>query len=171
MGRKISSKEYGNREERKQSKILGQWIFDDPQFLRKTEGSGSTHIVWTGDIAPVKELPKNWNKHWLFNIEVKAGYPKHVPTFWKYKQLCKWVEKIHIETKIHSQYIIWLITQFPSKPALLSTNYLLPLLPFTVSWPVETIDGCMHMYTYKLKEVMKFNFYDLYDIQKLTEII
>jgi len=168
MAKKTSPKEQGNREERKQAKKLGIWIFDDPKFLRKTEGSGSTHIIWTGDIAPIKELPEIWNKQWLFEIECKNGYLKHEPNFWKYEQMSKWVKKSYKESKIHGQRIIWLINQFPRKTALLSTNHLLQQLPFKVCWPVETEDGFIYMYTYRLKDVMEFNFYDLYNIEELT---
>ena len=87
----VHSKEKGNIEERKQAKQLGVWIFDDPQFIRKSEGSGSTRIVWSGDILPVKKLPDVWKEHWPFHIEIKKGYEDHIPSPWKRSQMEKWV--------------------------------------------------------------------------------
>ena len=166
--KKTTPKEQGNREERKQAKLLGDWMFDDPTFLRKSEGSGSTHIVWTGDVVPVKKLPIEFKEQWVFTIEIKNGYGKHLPTYWKNDKMLNWTKKCHKESKIYNQHIILLITQFPHRPALSPTNYMIKCIPFNVAWPVEIETGeIIYMYTYNQNIILKYKFNDIYNIQEI----
>lgn len=165
----MNPKEKGNREERKQAKNISQWMFNgDKDVLKRVSDSGALEQSWSGDITPVKQLPSEWNRKWPFIMEIKSGYKEHYPDFWKYGKLINWVKKIYKESKTHNQNIILLITQFHNRPALITTNYCTNSLPFNVSFPIILDGSWNYMYTYRLIDMMKLNFKDVFDLPNLV---
>jgi len=165
------NKSRGNAYERKAAKMLSNWMFDDPVLLRRSADSGAQKCNYSGDIVPEGQLPEHWHNHFAFHIETKFGYPNHEPTFWKYEQMSKWILKSYKESQIHNQQIIWLITQFPHKQALLSTNYMIYYVPWKTCWPVYPTGVTtepMYVYTYLLKDIMHYQFEALFNIKELT---
>lgn len=162
-------KEKGNREERKQARQLSIWMFDDKDVLKRQSDSGALELIWSGDVVPLKQMPLEWKTQFPFLIEVKSGYPKDLPTFWTYNKLSKWVQKSYIESKTHNQFIIMVITQFHRKPALISMNYFVKDLPYQVVFPVECEDTWLHMYVYKLKELLNIPFKQAFDFQDIIK--
>jgi len=162
-------KRKGNAYENKLAKDLSIWIFGDYQFMRRTELSGASKIVYAGDIAPIKLLPTEWNNTFPFLIEAKSGYKNNIPDFWCYSILETWMKKCIAESNQYpKQKIIWLITQFLNKSALLSTNHMLGNLPYKVAWCVpNTNSQYIPIYTYVLKDVMKYSFHTLYNVKEL----
>lgn len=165
--KKTSPKEQGNREERKQAKKLSGWMFGDEHMLKKQSDSGALEIIWSGDVVPMKQMPDEWNKRWPFLMEVKNGYKKHYPDFWKYGQLAGWVKKAYRESKTHNQHILFVTTQFYRRTALVTTNYCTTALPFQVSFPVELDNQWKFMYVYRLKDMMSIDFKQVFDFNKL----
>lgn len=166
----VKGKEKGNRGERSTAELLGEWIFEDPKFLRRSEGSGSTKIVWCGDVIPVKLLPPEWKNIWPFVVEVKCGYQNDYPDFWTYTKLKEWFIKCIKETKIHNQPIIWLITHFHRKKPLITTNYMIQNdnLMFQICWPVNIDNEIIYAYTYLYKDFLDFEFFELYEISTIV---
>lgn len=169
MNRKkgVSVKEQGNREERKQAKKLSEWMFGDKDMLKKQSDSGALEIIWSGDVVPMKQMPDEWNKKWPFLMEVKNGYKKHYPDFWRYTQLTAWVKKAHKESKTHNQNVLFIVTQFFRKTALVTTNYCPTALPFKVSFPIELDDQWKFMYVYRLKDMMNIDFREVFNFNTL----
>lgn len=165
----MNPKEQGNREERKQARQLSTWMFGDKDVLKRPSDSGALEIIWSGDVVPMKQLPDEWNKRWPFMIEVKNGYEKHTPTFWKNEQLKKWVRKAYKESKTHNQNIIMLVTQFKHKPALISLNQCLCCLPYQVAYPVECKDVWLHMFVYRLKDLLQIPFHQVFNLSELIK--
>jgi hypothetical protein len=165
----MNPKEKGNREERKQAKNISKWMFNgDPDVLKRVSDSGALEQSWSGDITPVKQLPPEWNRKWPFLMEIKSGYSKHCPDFWKYGKLLSWIRKSHKESETHNQKIILLITQFHNRPALITTNYCSNALAFNVSFPI-ILNGCWnYMYTYRLIDMTKLNFKEVFDLPNLV---
>lgn len=166
----MNPKEKGNREERKQAKKISAWMFSgDKDVLKRTSDSGALEQSWSGDVTPVKQLPDDWNRIWPFLMEIKSGYAKHYPDFWKYGKLGSWVKKAHKESKTHNQKILMVITQFHNRTALMTTNYCTSALPFQVSFPIVLDDTWNYMYVYKLIDVMKLEFRQVFDLPKLVK--
>ncbi len=160
-------KEKGNREERKQAKQLSTWMFNDKDVLKRQSDSGALELIWSGDVVPLKQMPLEWKTQFPFLIEVKSGYPKDLPSFWAYNKLSKWVQKSYIESKTHNQFIVMVITQFKSRPALISMNYAIDILPYKVIFPVECEDKWLHMHVYNLKELLDIPFKTAFDFNKI----
>ena len=163
----MNNKEKGNREERKQAKQLSLWMFNDKDVLKRQSDSGALELIWSGDVIPLKQMPPEWNGRWPFMIEIKIGYKNNLPTFWSYNKLVKWVKKAYIESKTHNQNIVMLITQFHNRPALISINYFICNLPYQVIYPVECKDVWLHMYTYKLKDLINIPFYQVFNFEEI----
>lgn len=164
----MNPKEKGNREERKQAKKISAWMFNgDTNVLKRVSDSGALEQSWSGDITPVKQLPDEWNRRWPFIMEIKSGYKKHYPDFWKYGMLAGWVKKAYKESKTHNQNTIMLITQFYNRTALMTTNYCTSALPFQISFPLELDDQWKFMYVYKLRQLMSIDFKTVFDFNKL----
>lgn len=164
----MNPKEKGNREERKQARQLSTWMFGDKDVLKRPSDSGALEIIWSGDIVPMKQMPDEWNKRWPFMMEVKSGYKKHYPDFWAYGKLTGWVKKAYKESKTHNQNIIMIITQFYNKSALISINQCLCCLPYKVAYPVECGDVWLHMYVYRLKDLLEIPFQQVFDLPTLV---
>lgn len=168
--KKIDGKKKGNAEERKVARELSVWMFEDKHVLKRSADSGATKVVWCGDVVPVKQIPDIWNKKFPFIIEVKSGYTKHAPDYWKNTQLAKWFIKAYEEGQVHNQNIVFLCTQFLNRTALLSTNYLLPFIPYSVCFPILLPDEqWIQVYVYKLKEVLQIDFHKMFNIEALTK--
>ena len=165
--KKLNPKEQGNREERKQAKKLSMWMFADGDVLKKQADSGALEIIWSGDVVPMKQMPDEWNKRWPFLMEVKNGYKKHYPDFWKYGMLAGWIKKAYKESKTHNQSTLFVATQFYRRTALITTNYCTTALPFKVSFPIELDNEWKFMYVYRLKDMMSINFKEVFDFNKL----
>lgn len=164
----MNPKEKGNREERKQAKKLSQWMFNDGDVLKRPSDSGALEIIWSGDIVPMKQLPDHWNKKWPFMIEVKTGYKDHYPDFWSYGKLTSWVKKAYKESKTHNQKIIFVITQFYQKSPLISISTCLNI-PYKVIYPVEVSDKWIHMFVYRLKDLISIPFETVFNLSELVK--
>ena len=158
----VLGKAKGNQEERKQAKILSNWMFDDPNTLKRQSDSGALKDIYCGDIIPIKQI--NWS-HFPFMIEIKSGYEEHIPTFWSYSKPANWYIKAVEEGKIHNQYIIFLICQFLNKQALLFTNYQLDLNKIypNIIIPIPIENDLHWIFIYNLKWVLDINFMELFN--------
>jgi hypothetical protein len=163
----MNPKEKGNREERKQARQLSLWMFGDKDVLKRPSDSGALEIIWSGDIVPMKQMPDEWNKRWPFMVEVKTGYKNHLPDFWAYGHLTKWVKKAYKESKTHNQNVVMLLTQFHRKTALISVNRCLSCLPYEVAYPVECEDIWLHMYVYRLKDLLAIPFKQVFNFEEI----
>jgi hypothetical protein len=164
----MNPKEKGNREERKQAKNISTWMFGDKDVLKRQSDSGALEIIWSGDVVPLKQMPLEWNSCWPFMMEIKTGYKKHYPDFWKYGMLAGWIKKAYKESKTHNQNILFIVTQFYKRTALVTTNYCTTALPFNVSFPVELDNEWKFMYVYRLKDMTDLDFREVFDFPKLV---
>jgi hypothetical protein len=164
----VMGKPKGSAYERKIAKDLSLWMFSSKYILKRDSTSGALKDIWAGDIVPHGQLPDIWNKRWMFIIETKTGYCNHKPTFWNYTQIHTWACKLKKESVKYNQYIMYLICQFKNMPPLLFTNYLLNSLWYNVSFPIHYKTISENMYCYKLSDVLKIPFYELYDIAELV---
>ncbi len=159
------SKAKGNAFENKTAKQLGQWIFNDPNILGRHLTSGAIKTAWLGDIVPVKQLPKKFNRSFPFLFECKHGYSQDIPTFIKYTRLQKWVVKCIQETKMSKeQKHIWIITKFKYQKTILTTNCLIDtnLKLFNVAIPVNTNGTLIYFYVYLFNDLLQYDFFKLF---------
>jgi hypothetical protein len=101
-------------------------------------------------------------------VEVKSGYKDHYPDFWAYGKLIGWVKKAYKESKTHEQNILLIITQFFNKSPLISINQCLCCLPYKVAYPVEVNNAWIHMYVYRLKDLLKIPFQEAFNLSELV---
>lgn len=149
----IKGKQKGNAEERKIAKILSNWIFNDPNTLRRHPDSGATKYCYCGDIIPMKQI----DIIWPFMIEVKTGYPKFLPTFYNYSKVQEWFLKAYYEGKQNNQNIVLLIMRFKNKKPLLATNHYIDKIVFNIIFPIFLEeDNCyLPIYVYNFEELIK----------------
>lgn len=161
----MNSKEKGNKEERKQAKQLSIWMFNDPDVLKRHHNSGADKTVYSGDIVPMKQLQFFGWKKFGFMIEVKSGYSKDKPNFWKYEKIAEWYRKARIEGRQANQNILLLICQFKNMPALLITNqHFDGKVMFNVCIPINMYNGEIeYVYVYHLKNILKQKFTELFE--------
>ena len=100
-------------------------------------------------------------------VEVKTGYKNHLPDFWARGHLTKWVKKAYKESKTHNQNVLMLLTQFHRRTALISINRCLCCLPYEVAYPVECEDVWLHMYVYKLKDILNIPFKQVFNFEEI----
>ena len=148
-----TSKAKGNFFENKIAKLLSQWIFHDINMLTRSLTSGAIKSVYVGDIVPQK--PFGWDS-FMFNFECKSGYEKHIPNFINYTKIEQWLEKC-LKERTLQQPIIWLICGFHSYETILITDLEMTLK----SNLIVKVEG-VSFYIYKLKDLMKYEFYSLY---------
>jgi len=167
-----TSKSKGNAYERKVAKELSIWMFNDKHLLKRKSDSGMVKDNYCGDVYPEGQLPLNWKGSFPFLIECKSGYPQHHPTFWKYKMVEKWFNKAYKESLINKQSIIFLICQFKNQRALLITNELLDMnnILFNVAFPIvnEIEEDVKYGYVYNYNELLKLDFYKIFDLNILV---
>jgi hypothetical protein len=157
-----TSKAKGNAFELKIAKMLSEWIFKDKFVLTRSVTSGAIKNVFVGDIVPQK--PFGW-KEFVFDIECKNGYSTHIPNFINYTKVEEWLSKC-LKERTMQQPIIWLIAGFHNYEPILITDLEMTLK----SNLIIKVDG-FEFYIYKLKEVMRYNFYSLYGhLPKLLEV-
>ena len=163
------SKIKGGTYERKVAKQLSVWMFDDPNILKRHPTSGADKCIWSGDVVPLAQLPKEWNGHFNFFIECKSGYEKHIPDFYSYKKIEQWLIKAYEESQDHNQNIIFLVTQFKHKIPLLFTNKFIgdcirePLPRAAI--PISYNNSVIWVYVYDFNNLINtFKFHDLYNI-------
>lgn len=118
------SKAKGNAFEIKISKLLSQWMFNNPNLLWRESTSGARKIIYNGDIVPAKIEEYPW-KTWPFIIECKHGYKDHIPTLMNQDKIRFWLSKL-LSEKNEIQFIPILITKFHnSRKTLFITTILL----------------------------------------------
>jgi len=157
-----TSKAKGNSFENKMAKLLGEWIFKDKLVLTRSLTSGAIKSVYTGDIVPQK--PFGWD-YFMFNFECKSGYSQHIPNFINYTKIEEWLKKC-LKDRTMQQPIIWLICGFHGYETILITD-----LEFTLKSNLIIKVENISFYIYKLKELLKYEFYSLYGNNiKLLEV-
>lgn len=117
----MNQKRKGNTFENAISKSLSKWLFDDEHMLSRHPSSGAKKCAWRGDIVPQKQLPPEWVR-FPFYIETKTGYKKHIPTFYNYSIITKWLDSC-INNVNDDQNIIMLVCRFKNKKILLISDY------------------------------------------------
>lgn len=169
MAKKQSNKAIGNRYERMIAKELSLWMFNDEHILKRDTTSGAVKTIWTGDIIPHGQLPIIWNRQWIFHIETKYGYEQFKPNFWNYTKVYEWAVKSKLESLQYNQFIIYLICNFTGMKPLLFTNKLLDPLYFNICFPIfDNNDNLLdYIYSYNYKEILKYKFEELYNIEDL----
>ena len=151
----MSSKSKGSTFERKVAKELSILMFENKDVLKRDPSSGGTKSIWTGDIIPMAQLPKDWNDKWNIHIECKDGYDSNAPTFWKYGMVKGWFDKCIKEAKIHNQSVIYLICHFKGRPTILITNKMIKQMTFYVCFPTDT--GLAFVYNYRTFLTLKWS--------------
>lgn len=155
------SKKKGNKYENEIAKALGKWIFNDPDMLSRSITSGAKKTVYTGDIVPQKQMPK-WNK-WFVHVECKSGYENQIPTFNNFAIIEKWLTKCLEEVDFDRQPVIWLVCRFHGYSSILLTNCMFQTANWGLCVNIQHNGLNNFFYTYKLKELMEYDFYELVD--------
>lgn len=162
MGNPKYNKRVGTAFENKVAKELSKWMFGDPTYLKRNSGEGAQKHIWCGDIIPVKNIPFDWN----FYVECKKGYPSHSPNFWRYTKLKEWFVKAYIESKMHDQYNILIVTKFKNrKKTLLTTNVMLDGIMYQVNFPiwVDELQEGIFAYVYFYDEILSYDFNEIFN--------
>ena len=165
--KKPIGKNKGNAEERKVAKELSAWFFNDPDVLKRHPDSGATKSCYCGDVIPMKQLIDYWEHSWPFIIEVKTGYPTHLPTFYNCNKVQEWFGKAYHEGKINNQNIVLLITRFKGRSPLLITNYYIKNLPFTVLMPYNTNGSIICGYVYDYKSLFNYSYDYVFNMDEI----
>lgn len=161
----MTPNEKGGKEERKQARQISLWMFGDEDVLwRHPKNSGAIKTVYAGDLAPVKNIKDfGWNKFGII-FEVKSGYPKQIPNFWSYDKVTEWFIKCRIDGQKTNQNIILMLCQFKNRSALLITDqYFNGKIQFNICFPVNINGNIEYGYVYLLKDVLKYNFKELFE--------
>lgn len=163
MALKNKSKEKGGSFERKIAKELSEWMFNDPHTLKREPTSGASKAVYLGDIFPFKQI--EW-EYWPFYIECKVGYLDKLPTLLNFSIIEKWFIKILEELTVFDdteQKIILLIyNPTGRKGTLLCTNVTLNNLFCKCVLCIKYNKNTEYIYCYDYKEVLKYDFVDLF---------
>lgn len=155
----VKQKEKGNALERKMSKILSKWMFDNDTVLFRDSTSGGRKVVYKGDIVPVKQLVEFGWKSFPFLIETKCGYKPHTPTFTNQTQLKLWLTKLNNELD-DNQYFPLFIWQIYNSSAIAVVKYELRI-QWDICFPLKQNGTTELWYSYLLKELLEYNFFDL----------
>jgi hypothetical protein len=161
------SKRKGNSFENKIAKVLGKWIFNNENMLARSMTSGAIKTVYVGDIVPQKQL--GW-KGFPFYFEAKNGYKHNISNFNNTTLIDDWLLKA-LKDRTQEQPIIVLLVAFHSYTPLFITDVELSL-PAKIVLKETYNNYVFPFYVYRLKDLMNYNFYDLYrHIPALMEIL
>jgi len=157
------SKSKGNSFENKVAKTLSNWIFEGDDFFQRsiTSGAIKRSSMYLGDIVPQKQLP--W-KDFIFLIECKNGYKQNISNFNNTTLIDSWLLKC-LNDRTDNQPIIWLIIGFHAYEPLFITDLELELKSNIIIKEVYNV-VTIPFYIYKFKDLVKYNFYDLYSHNK-----
>ncbi len=154
------NKAKGNKFENDIAKTLSNWMFGNEITLGRDITSGAIKTgYYQGDIIPVAPIPF---KEFIFFIETKTGYNSRLPTFNNFDIIKTWLLKC-IKFRTERQCIIYLIAKFSNKSPLLITDVSLNIFTeLMLNIKVEEINSNIPFFIYDLKELLRYNFLDLY---------
>ena len=158
----------GLKFERDISETLSNWIFQIPNMLKREPTSGAIKTgLYIGDVIPVGNL--QWSRFPFF-LELKIGYKGKTPTLSNQQIVRTWISKC-ISQRTEKQCIIWLICKFHYQSEILITDVLMNTVPLLILNHIENGE-VIPFYIYELKELLRYNFYDLYrHNQLLMEVL
>jgi hypothetical protein len=167
MSAATKSKAKGGKFEREIAKSLSIWLFNDPHILKREPTSGAQKVQhYVGDVVPV--APIRWSS-FPFLIEGKNGYKDNIPTFNNQKMLRQWLTKL-LSERTEQQCICWLIVRYHGRAPLIITD-----TPFNFYSPltinIQDSGNTIPFHVYEMRDLLKYNFYELYkDNYLLMEI-
>lgn len=164
----MKSKAKGNSFEIKLSKLLSQWMFNNPNVLWRDSTSGGRKIIYNGDIIPAQIDNFSWTT-WPFIIEAKHGYKEHIPTLMNQKKLKSWLIKL-LSERTESQYIPILIAQFHNNKAILLTPLLLNVY-CDICLKILGKDNIYYdFYVYDLKTILNEKFENVMPLEIISNL-
>lgn len=157
MSKQSKSKSKGNAYERKVSKELSKWMFNDDTILFRDATSGARGTIgcayYRGDVVPVRQMIK-WNQ-FKFLIELKHGYNNDVATFYNQTRLRQWITKA-ISELTSEQCILLLIVKHDYKKPYVIMNVSLDCLDWNVAINIDS-----HVYfCYEYKAIIALDIGD-----------
>ena len=156
--KKVNSSRKGGVFERKQARVLGQWMFNDPTMLYRNEDSGARKVVYCGDIIPKNADKFPWS-FWPFVCELKNGYKNHIPTLMNFTIVRRWLTKL-LSERTDTQKIPILICQFHAQKPILLTNINLNAKT-EIQIAIEYLNDYYFFQVYMYNDLIESNFEDI----------
>ena len=153
-----TGKSKGNTFERKMSRVLSDWMFNDTEMLWRDSTSGGRKQIYRGDIVPAKAHDFPW-KCWPFLIELKHGYKTFIPTLIQQNKVREWLIKL-IDELDDMQCIPLFISQFHRQPPILLTTLHLKYY-YSLDLNLYYNDQFYIFHVYHLNDLLKEQFNDI----------